>query len=143
MCRFRRLDRTAVEIDEIGDLPLRSPYRRLHQSKAEGKSFRLIYRMARGVTFDLSLALWPRRPSSKVKKSSKWAGNNPPIANTPLEKGRRNFTDRASFKDHYSTRKRKSRATIRYIERLLWKLRSLPTLSTKSNTPILVTNMSQ
>ena len=85
MRRFRRLDRTAVEIDEIGDLPLRSPYRRLHQSKAEGKSFRLIYRMARGVTFDLSLALWPRRPSSKVKK----APNGPRITHlsqTPLWK---------------------------------------------------------
>ena len=70
MRRFRRLDRTPLEIDEIGDLPLRFPYRRLHQSKAEGKSFRLINRMARGrgVTFDLSVALWPRRPSSKVKK---------------------------------------------------------------------------
>ena len=56
--RFRRLDRVAVETDEIEDVPVRSPKQQVNESKAKEKSFPLMLRTAPGDQFLTSNELY-------------------------------------------------------------------------------------
>ena len=73
--RFRRLNRIAPESNEIEDLSLIAPQRRLHQSKAAEMGFRLMLRVFPRINVDLRRYLLPnglpRSPWSEVEGERK------------------------------------------------------------------------